>query len=151
MKQKITYLVFACLFGLMANAQQTSKKTTTIQKQEMVYRNVEVIASYRGGYDALLKKIETATKHCKSGKIRNQKAEVVAEVLIDKTGKATDVQFIKADTDLCQNDIIKALKTANQWIPARINNKPVASYLQIRINLHNNMKDDRSTVRATMN
>lgn len=139
MKQKITYLVFACLFGLMANAQQTSKKTTTIQKQETVYRNVEVIASYRGGYDALLKKIETATKNCRRGKMKskNTHAVVVAEVLVDARGMVADAQIIKEDVNFCNDEIIATIMKNQQWIPARIGNKPVSSYVQLTINLQN--------------
>src|SRR5690606_9861787 len=137
MNLKILLFIMVLTVGFSVNAQVSERTVTneTVLIEEPVYRTVEVMARYRGGYEVLLKQVETATKNCKKGalKSKNKNAEVIAEVLVDKTGKVMDVQIIKADSDLCRNDIINALKKSTQWIPARIGGKTVNSYIQIRI------------------
>src|SRR5690554_3875806 len=151
MNWKRLLFVIVLSTGFMVKAQVSEETSQVSELKEMVeteeepvYRNVEFMARYRGGYEVLLKQVEAATKNCKKGKIKskNKNAEIVAEVLVDKTGKVVDVQIIKADVHLCENEIISALKAAKQWIPARINNKPVNSYLQIRVNLQNSFRND---------
>lgn len=148
MKLKTCYLIAAFILGFGMQA-QTDVQTTieantevTQALEEPVYREVDVLASYRGGYAALLKKVETATKNCKSGKqkSKNKNAQVVAEVLVSKKGEVLDVTIIKSEADFCDRDIVKSLKKSDQWIPARINNKPVNSYIQIKINLQNSYR-----------
>lgn len=148
MKAKTYYLFAAFLLGFGMQAQTDLQTTVEVHSEitqtleEPVYRDVDVLASYRGGYEVLLKRIETATKNCKSGKMKskNKNAQVVAEVLISKTGEVSDAVIIKSEADFCDRDIVMSLKTSHQWVPARINNKPVNSYLQIRINLQNSYR-----------
>lgn len=141
MNLKILLFIMVLTVGFSVNAQVSERSVTneTVLIEEPVYRTVEVMAKYRGGYKVLLKQVETATKNCKNGalKSKNKNAEVIAEVLVNRTGKVMDVQIIKADSELCKKEIISALKDAKQWIPARIGGKTVNSYIQIRINLQN--------------
>jgi len=159
MNWKRLLFVIVLSTGFMVKAQvseeisQVSELTEMVEtEEEPVYRNVEFMARYRGGYEVLLKQVEAATKNCKKGKIKskNKNAEIVAEVLVDKTGKAVEVHIIKADVDLCKKEIISSLKAAKQWIPARIGNRTVNSYLQIRINLQNSYRNDRKVARSMM-
>ncbi|HLW63565.1 MAG TPA: hypothetical protein VKY33_09220 [Flavobacterium sp.] len=158
MKLKRLLFVIALSTGFMANAQvseeasQQLKLEETTQENEPVYRNVEVMARYRGGYEVLLKEIETATKNCKKGKLKKRvkRAEVVAEILVSKIGEVTEVYIIKAEADLCKSEIINALKNTKQWAPARISGRTVNSYLRIRINLENANRNNRKVARFTM-
>ena len=151
MKLKTTYLLLAFLFVNIMNAQTSSETIQEVKIEKLetngepIYREVEVMASYRGGYDVLLKNIEAATKNCKKGRYNKKNPLVIAEVLIGKEGKVLDVKIVKAEVILCNNEIINALRKTTQWIPARINNKPVNSYIQIIINLNNYYKSDKMT------
>jgi len=128
------------------NAQTNSETIQEVKTEKLetngepIYREVEVMASYRRGYDVLLKNIEAATKNCKRGKTKRKTGEVVAEVLVSKIGEALEAKIIKSDADFCDRDIVLTLKRSHQWIPARINNKPVNSYVQITINLQNSYR-----------
>lgn len=137
MKLKSTLLMMFMFIGVVANAQVAAEINTNVKAEETIYRDVEVMASYRGGYNAFLKQIEAATKNCKKGKLKNKDAEMTVEFVVGKDGKVSDVKVLKQGSDLCENDVKNAIYKSNQWIPARNNNKPVSSYVQFTINLIN--------------
>ncbi len=146
MKTKIFYVLFCTFFTLFAQAQQSIKKDT-IFREIPVYRDVDVMATYRGGYTVILKQIEKATKNCKRGSFKGKDSTVVIDVLITDKGKVAKVEFVKADVTLCNDDIQKAIESGTQWVPARIGNKPVNSYLQLTVNLKNNNDTNTTLIR----
>lgn len=146
MKTKIFYVIFCTFFTLFAQAQQSIKKDT-IFREIPVYRDVDVMATYRGGYTVILKQIEKATKNCKRGSFKGKDSTVVIDVLITDKGKVAKVEFVKADVTLCNDDIQKAIESGTQWVPARIGNKPVNSYLQLTVNLKNNNDTNTTLIR----
>lgn len=142
MKTKIFYVLFCTFFTLFAQAQQSIKKDT-IFREIPVYRDVDVMATYRGGYTVILKQIEDATKNCKRGSFKGKDTTIIIDVLITDKGKVAKVEFVKADVTLCNEAIENAIKNGNQWVPGRIENKPVNSYLQLTVNLSNG-RDSRN-------
>lgn len=142
MKTKIFYVLFCTFFTLFAQAQQSIKKDT-IFREIPVYRDVDVMATYRGGYTVILKQIEDATKNCKRGSFKGKDSTIIIDVLITDKGKVAKVEFVKADVTLCNDDIQKAIESGTQWVPGRIENKPVNSYLQLTVNLSNG-RDSRN-------
>lgn len=146
MNLKFIYWVFVLFIGTAAVAQAPTSEKKVIMRELPVYRDVDVMASYRGGYEVVLKEVEKATKNCKRGSFKGKDATIVIDVLITDKGKVAKVDFVKADVDLCTNEIRSAVEKATQWIPARIDNKPVNSYLQLTINLNNhNQNSSRSS------
>lgn len=146
MKTKIFYVLFCTFFTLFAQAQQSIKKDT-IFRESPVYRDVDVMATYRGGYTVILKQIEKATKNCKRGSFKGKDSTIIIDVLITDKGKVAKVEFVKADVTLCNDDIQKAIESGTQWVPARIGNKPVNSYLQLTVNLKNNNDTNTTLIR----
>ena len=146
MKIKIFYVLFCTFFTLFAQAQQSIKKDT-IFREIPVYRDVDVMATYRGGYTVILKQIEKATKNCKRGSFKGKDSTIIIDVLITDKGKVAKVEFVKADVTLCNDDIQKAIESGTQWVPARIGNKPVNSYLQLTVNLKNNNDTNTTLIR----
>lgn len=142
MKTKIAYLLFV-LLSVTVNAQTASPEKKVTVREIPVYRDVDVMATYRGGYAVILKQIEDATKNCKRGSFKGKDTAVIIDVLITDKGKVAKVEFVKADVTLCNDAIQNAIEKGNQWIPARIANKPVNSYLQLTVNLSNG-RDSRN-------
>lgn len=138
MNLKITYLFLVFCLPFIGNA-QTAAETTPENKTRIidVYRDVDVMATYRGGYGTVLGKIESATRNCKRGKFKGKDAAVVIDILVSDKGKVVKVDFVKAPTDLCNDDIRKTIEATNQWIPAKVNGKPVYSYVTLTVNLIN--------------
>lgn len=136
MKTNLIYLFFV-LFSITLNAQSAPQKQKVTVREIPVYRDVDVMATYRGGYAVILKQIEDATKNCKRGSLKGKDTTVVIDVLVTDKGKVAKVDFVKADNSLCNNDIRNTIEKATQWVPARIDNKPVNSYLQFTVNLKN--------------
>lgn len=137
MKTKLLYLIFGFFIAFNGNAQDSLSKKRTIIREIPVYREVDVMASYRGGYEVLLKRIEAATKNCKTGSFKGKEATIVIDVLITDKGKVAKIEFVKSPTSLCNDAIKSTIENATQWIPGRIDNKPVNSYLQLTVNLSN--------------
>lgn len=146
MKTKIAYLFFV-LFSLTVNAQTATENKKVTVREIPVYRDVDVMATYRGGYAVILKQIEDATKNCKRGSFKGKDTTIVIDVLITDKGKVAKVEFVKADVTLCNNDIQKAIEKGTQWVPGRVDNKPVNSYLQLTVNLKNGNDSSNNVVR----
>lgn len=145
MKTKIAYLFFV-LFSVTLNAQTTASEKKVTVREIPVYRDVDVMATYRGGYAVILKQIEDATKNCKRGSFNEKDTTVIIDVLITDKGKVAKVEFVKADVTLCNDDIQKAIEKGTQWVPGRIDNKPVNSYLQLTMNLKNGYDNSNKNV-----
>lgn len=121
MKTNITLLIFLLFSGISTRAQETINKTDIPSKKVInVYRDVDVMAKYPGGYENLLKEIEHATKNCKNGSMKKKKATFVIDVLVSKTGNVTLVNFTESPTNLCKNDIKKAIENSKKWAPSKI-------------------------------
>jgi len=146
MKTKIAYLFFV-LFSVTLNAQTATPVKKVTIREIPVYRDVDVMATYRGGYAVILKQIEDATKNCKRGSFKGKDTTIIIDVLITDKGKVAKVEFVKADVTLCNDDIQKAIEKATQWIPGRIDNKPVNSYLQLTVNLTRGNNSDNNVIR----
>ena len=146
MKTKIAYLLFVLLLSLTVNAQTAAPEKKITVREIPVYRDVDVMATYRGGYTVILKQIEDATKNCKRGSFKGKEATVIIDVLITDKGKVAKVEFVKADVILCNDAIQNAIEKGNQWIPARIANKPVNSYLKLTVNLTNNRERNNTLI-----
>lgn len=142
MKTKIAYLFFL-LFSVTLNAQTSAPEKKVTVREIPVYRDVDVMATYRGGYAVILKQIENATKNCKRGSFKGKDTTIIIDVIITDKGKVAKVEFVKADVTLCNEAIENAIKNGNQWVPGRIENKPVNSYLQLTVNLSND-RDSRN-------
>lgn len=109
---------------------------TEVVVDEPIYKKVDVLAKYRGGYEVLRQELQEAVKICKRGRYKRKvDSEVIAEVLVDSKGMVTEVYIIRAATDLCKEEIINALKSSKKWIPAQINGKTVSSFVRVSINL----------------
>ncbi len=109
---------------------------TEVVVDEPIYKKVDVLAKYRGGYEVLRQELQEAVKICKRGRYKRKvDSEVIAEVLVDSKGWVTEVYIIRAATDLCKEEIINALKSSKKWIPAQINGKTVSSFVRVSINL----------------
>lgn len=134
MKTKILYLLFYGFLTISAQAQTQNAEQTEFT-ETIIYREVDVMAKYHGGYQVLLNKIDTATKNCKRGKFKGRKASVLIDVLITDEGKVGKVDFITEDVSLCKDVIRETIEKSNQWVPAIKNNKRVNSYIQFTINL----------------
>ena len=130
----VVLLMMFCTFSVSAQEANTTEKVKI--REIPVYRDVDVLASYRGGYEVVLNQIEKATKNCKRGMIKAKEAIIVIDVLVTDKGKVAKVEVVKQTTDLCINDIIKTVEATTQWIPGRIDNKPVNSYIQLTVNLN---------------
>ncbi|KAA5538253.1 hypothetical protein [Paenimyroides baculatum] len=146
MKTKIAYLLFV-LFSVTLNAQTAAPEKKVTVREIPVYRDVDVMATYRGGYAVILKQIEDATKNCKRGSFKGKDTTVIIDILITDKGKVAKVEFVKAEVTLCNDDIQKAIEKATQWIPGRIDNKPVNSYLQLTVNLTRGNNSDNNVIR----
>jgi len=142
---KTTFLFLALFIGLNIHAQTTEKQQKIRYVVEDVYRDVDVLARYHGGYEVVLKKVEEATKTCKKRKLKGKRknAVVVVELLINRKGEVKEVNIVRADADFCNDAIVNALKETKHWIPALINNKPVNSYLELTINLRNSYSNEK--------
>lgn len=123
------------LLSINMVAQEKVREQKVVTRELPVYRDVDVLASYRGGYDVLVAQIKRATKHCRRGKSKKIKSKIIVDILITDKGKVARVDFVVNETNLCVNEILATIEKSAQWIPGRIEDRPVNSFLQLTINL----------------
>lgn len=70
--------------------------------------------------------------------MKTKKATFVIDVLVSKTGNVTLVNFTESPTNLCKNDIKKAIENSKKWTPSKIKNIAVNSFITLRISLTSN-------------
>lgn len=143
--KKIT-LLFTLIFMISFNA-FSQERTLSVEAKDpknRIYKDVDVLASYRGGYEKVYEYVNQETKSCMRNVSKRKIQKVIVDVLITDNGNVGDVLIVDESTPNCHDEIIKAIKNCKQWIPARVNNKPVNSYLRLIINsefskTHSNM------------
>lgn len=80
---------------------------------------------FPGGYDSLYSYIQNKIKY--PPKAISQKIEgmVICTFTIDEKGQVTDLQVIKGNHPLLDNEVIRVLKEMPKWTPGEKQNKPV--------------------------
>jgi len=121
--KKILTLIFLSLFTL-SYAQENDNR---------IYFEVDQLASYNGGYNEFNKYISDNIT-CKIKINRKEKNTIQLRFIVEKTGEVKAIEVLSEKPFICKDEIIKALKKCSSWKPARKNNLPVRSIVQMDVN-----------------
>jgi len=126
MKQFTLFLLL--IMGNMSFAQQAASN------EDPIFEEVEKVAYYRLGYEKFYELIEDHMV-CQREKIRAKKGEILLRFVVEKNGTVSQPEILKSDRPNCDDSILAAVKNTKGWIPAKINNRPVRSYVTLPITL----------------
>ena len=80
---------------------------------------------YPGGYIGLLGYIKENTKYPVGPREREIEGKILIEYSIDIDGSVCDLNVISGIDDELDNEIVRVLKSIDEWIPAHQNNEPI--------------------------
>lgn len=129
--KKTFILIFAFCTSLLCG--QTSSDSTktfeTLSDGTIVYSKVDKAADFPGGMTELAKFIQ---HNFTSENIHKKKVDgkVFLKFIVLADGSITNISVIKGIEKCpdCDNEAIRLIKLSPKWDPAKIGDKPVASY-----------------------
>lgn len=122
MKKILTLILFS--FYALCYSQENDNR---------IYYEVDQIATYQGGYQNFNKYISDNIT-CKVKIKRNEKNTIQLRFIVEKDGEIKHVEILSEKPFTCSEEIGAALKKCKYWKPARKNNLPVRSIVQMDVN-----------------
>jgi len=120
------------LFSFNSSSNITSNKTPdNVQVQDTI---PDVRPKYPGGDMALRTFIVNKLKYPKEAVEKGLTDIVYVKFLVTKDGKVTDVEVVKGNYEILNNEAIRVVKMMPDFKPALKDDKPVDAYMTIPIN-----------------
>ncbi|TNE78216.1 MAG: energy transducer TonB [Bacteroidetes bacterium] len=132
MKVFLTFMFF-CLVG-MANAQQdtssSSQKEVPAQRLSdsliQVFDTADIMPQFPGGQDSMFKFIFSRVEYPMKAKEDGISGRVLAEFVVSETGQLENIRIVKSVSPECDAEVIRIIKLMPNWIPGKIEDKPVS-------------------------
>ena len=107
--------------------------STQEKKKDEVYVAVEQMAEFPGGQSELMKFLFMNVRYPENEKKNKVQGRVIVKFVISKDGKVTDPQVIRGVDPALDAEAIRLVKAMPDWIPGKIDGKPVDSYFNLPI------------------
>jgi len=102
---------------------------------------VEALPEYPGGTEALMQKIQGATKYPKSARKEGIEGQVVISFLIDTLGMVSDVEVLRSVREDLDKEAVRVVKLLNGWKPGVQDGKKVSVYFNVPFNFRLGKKE----------
>lgn len=122
MKKNLTLILFS-LYALSYGQENDSR----------IYMEVDQLATYQGGYNNFNQYISDNI-NCKIKINKKEKNTIQLRFIVEKDGEIKHVEILSEKPFACSEEIGAALKKCKYWKPARKNNLPVRSIVQMDVN-----------------
>jgi protein TonB len=118
---------------------QTTPKPDAKQDANGVYQTAEVMPSYPGGNDALMKYLSTNLKYPENAKSSKIQGKVFVSFVVNSDGKVSNVKVLRGISGGCDEEAVRVVQAMPNWIPGKQkgNNVPVQFNLPIQFKLDN--------------
>lgn len=128
--------------GMLQAPSLQQMKQLKKESDEMVYNVVEVMPEFPGGLSELLKFIEDNLQHSKVSNKQTDRARVIVQVVIDKSGYVTDPKIIQSTDPASNEEALRIAKQMPQWKPGKQNGIAVKVKYTFPVNFYPNRKRD---------
>lgn len=117
------------LFSCETNVVSIESPGTSIQEPSFV----DAEAEYPGGRSQLMKYLSDHLKYPQRAIEAELQGKVYLRLVISEKGKASTVEVQRgiADCPECNEEAVRLIKTIAEWIPGKVKDKPVTSYLNV--------------------
>lgn len=96
------------------------------------FSNVDHWAKYPGGKQGILRHIEENLKYPESAKNQKIEGSVTVEYTIETDGSVDDINVIKSDHPVLEDEAKRVIKLLDKWIPSSKKGKPIKTkYKQV--------------------
>ena len=123
-------------FRLHPSPKTTTKpaKTDPVDDLDRVFMTVEKMPEFPGGDEALLNYIDANLKYPEEAASKSIQGRVACSFIVNTDGFVSDVQVIRSESPLLNNEAIRILKSLPQFKPGENDGKPVRVKYSIPIN-----------------
>ncbi len=130
MKNKYLGFAFFLFVYIHMDAQVVSPPVADKLDTTNVFVKVQQEASFPGGQEGWAEFLQKTMKSnvAKKNKAPVGRYQVIARFIVDTDGKLSDIECETIHGYGFEEEVIRVLKKSPDWIPAKINGKPVRAY-----------------------
>ena len=118
------FMLLAAMYGV-ANAQSVNetkpdkKVKTTQQSEEPVYRVVEHVPTYPGGFEAMYEFLKKEMRHPEGVEINPGNSRVIIRFVVEKDGRLTHFEVLRSPDEKLSEEALRLVKMMPRWTPAK--------------------------------
>ena len=118
------FMLLAAMYGT-ANAQSVNETKpdkevkTTQQSEEPVYRVVEHVPTYPGGFEAMYEFFKKEMRHPEGVEIKPGNSRVIIRFIVEKDGRLTHFEVIHSPDEKLSEEALRLMKLMPRWTPAK--------------------------------
>ena len=126
MKKRIVtvFMALAAMYGT-ANAQSVNETKqdkaveTVHQGEELVYRVVEHMPTYPGGFEAMYEFFKKEMRHPEGVEIELGNSRVIIRFIVEKDGRLTHFEVLRSPDEKLSEEALRLMKLMPRWTPAK--------------------------------
>ena len=132
------FMALAAMYGA-ANAQsvngakQDKAVETVHQGEELVYRVVEHMPTYPGGFEAMYEFLKKEMRHPKGVEIKPGNSRVIIRFIVEKDGRLTHFEVLRSPDEKLSEEALRLMKLMPRWTPAKNKGEVVRSLFTIPV------------------
>ena len=129
-------MLLAAMYGA-ANAQSMNETKpdkevkTTQQSEEPVYRVVEHVPTYPGGFEAMYEFLKKEMRRPEGAEIKP--GRVIIRFIVEKDGRLTHFEVLRSPDEKLSEEALRLVKLMPRWTPAKNKGKVVRSLFTINV------------------
>ncbi len=132
------FMLLAAMYGA-ANAQSVNETKpdkevkTTQQSEEPVYRVVEHVPTYPGGFEAMYEFLKKEMRRPEGVEIKPGKSRVIIRFIVEKDGRLAHLEVIHSPDEKLSEEALRLVKLMPRWTPAKNKGEVVRSLFTIPV------------------
>ena len=118
------FMALAAMYGA-ANAQSVNEAKqdkaveTVHQGEEPVYRVVEHMPTYPGGFATMYEFFKKEMRHPEGVEIKPGKSRVIIRFIVEKDGRLTHFEVLRSPNEKLSEEALRLVKLMPRWTPAK--------------------------------
>lgn len=124
-----------------------TKPTSKTAEKKPAYKTVEQLPVFPGGMDKMMAFMANNLRYPKEAFDKNIEGKVGVRFMVTAEGKVTNATVIKSVEASLDAEALRVVGAMPEWVPGRVDGKPVDCYFTIPVNFRLESKKD-SDVKA---
>ena len=112
---------------------QKAQNNPVTKNGKQIYSHVEVMPSFPGGTEALLKWLGANIQYPKEAQEKGIQGRVILRFIVTSDGSVKDVEVVKGLDPVCDQEAVRVVKLMPKWIPGKQNGKEVDVYYSLPV------------------
>ncbi|MFV0500263.1 MAG: energy transducer TonB [Bacteroidales bacterium] len=126
--------VFSFLVSLLICFGVFAQGSKNIGDDNLIYNVVDIMAQHSTGKAKMMSELGKLTYYPQEAKDNNHQGIVKLRFIVEKDGSISNIEVTQGVSQEIDKIAIEALnKLKGEWIPARLDNKPVRTYFYLAL------------------